>query len=308
MRFLHKSCGETIIASARKAAEHGLTCPCQDKTFLNEEFARKKVEEAGNYELISVNNKVLTIRSLDCGHIFDVDSALWTRKPGCRVCFAERHNDTVFKYRSSADDGSYNSAEAFKREVASVAGNAYVVTGEYVNATEPISILHKTCGHTKSYLPVSFLHGARCGCEKFQPRGNEFIEYVKLRSCGRYEVCGTNSAKQYLIRDTITGEVKAMTRCYIIQELERPLSLVLPLEKKGQMLDPTQMYLDIAMDYLSYNTEEDGIFDRKTLHIPGLSERKLISVISMLKEQGIIVKVGGVNSLYRFYGRNGNAA
>lgn len=308
MRFMHTSCGKTIIASARKVAEHGLTCPCQDKTFLNEEFARKKVEEAGNYELISVNNKVLTICSLDCGHIFDVDSALWTRKPGCRVCFEERHNDTIFKYRNSVDDGSYNPAEAFKREVALAAGDAYVVTGEYVNATEPISILHKTCGHTKSYLPVAFLHGARCGCEKFQPRGNEFIVYVRLRSCGRYEICGTNSAKQYLIRNTITGEVKAMTRCYIIQELERPLSLVLPLEKKGQMLDPAQMYLDIAMDYLSNNTEADGIFDRKALHIPGMSKRKLISVISTLKKQGIIGKIGGVNSLYRFYGKNGNGA
>lgn len=307
MRFLHKNCGKIIVASARNAAERGLICSCQNKTFTNEEFAREKVEISGNYELLSINNKILTIRALDCEHVFDVDSALWTRKPGCRVCFRKRHENTVFKYKNGANDTSYDPAESFKREVAAVAGDAYVVTGEYVNAVVPINILHKACGHIKSYLPVNFLHGARCGCDKFQPRGKEFLEYVRTRSCGRYEICGTNNAKQYLIRDMVTGEVKAMTRCYIIQELERNLSLVLPLEKKGQMIDPIQMYLEKATDYLADIISEDGTFDRKTLHIPGISERKLISVIRILKERGVIEKARGKNSLYRFNGSKGVA-
>lgn len=306
MRFLHKKCGEVIVSSARNASESGLICACQNRTFLNEEYAREKVEQVGNYKLLYVNNKVLTIRALDCGHVFDVNSALWARKPGCRICFRKRHENTIYKYKNSTDDESYNPSEAFKREVAAVAGDAYVVTGKYVNAVEPINILHKTCGNIKSYLPVHFLHGARCGCEKFQPRGKDFFAYVRIRSCGRYEICGRNNAKQYLIRDTITDEVKAMTRCYIIQELERNLSLVLPLEKKGQMIDPTQIYLEKATNYLSHITRGDGFFDRKTLHIPGISERKLISIIRTLKEQGIIEKAGGrQSSLYKFNGING---
>lgn len=306
VRFLHKNCGEVIVESARNVTDHGLTCSCQEKSFLNTEYAREKVEQAGNYELLSVgNDKTLTIRSLDCGHVFNVDAALWARHPGCRECFKERHDSTVFKYRNSAADTSYDSTEAFKREVAAAASDEYEVTGDYMTAVKPVSILHKKCGHTKLYLPVHFLHGARCGCEKFRPRGTEFLEYVKVRSCGRYEICGRDEAKRYLIRDTVSGNVKAMTRAYIIQELERPLSFVLPLEEKGPMIDPDRMYIEKAVDYLSCITGEDGIFDRKDLHVPGISERKLISVIRTLKEQNIIEKANG--SLYKFNGYEGLA-
>ena len=53
-----------------------------------------------------------------------------------------------------------------------------------------------------------------------------------------------DTIKRYVIHNTATGEIKAMNKAFIVQELERPTSSsVLPLPAKGEYGDPFSVRL-----------------------------------------------------------------
>lgn len=97
----------------------------------------------------------------------------------------------------------------FIAEVKAIAGDEYVVMGEYVNAKVPIRILHTVCGTENMQAPTDFKAGKRCAyCSgvgmdttQFHKRilnlvGTEYTvvgEYVSARTHIelRHETCGT---------------------------------------------------------------------------------------------------------------------
>ena len=180
----------------------------------------------------------------------------------------------------------------------------YEVVGKYINANTLIGILHKKCGRINDYIPVHFLHGSRCSCEKnLIPNGEEFKDYVRCRSCGLYEITGIDSAKRYLICNMSTGEVKAMDKAFIVQELERPTpSSVLPVSAKGEYSDPFNARLSKVMTAISTNYSDGSLFEMKDLLSTGLSGRKLIPVIRALRKDGFIEKLVGTSAKYRYAG------
>ena len=305
IRFVHKKCGQIVTASPKDVIEYGLCCSCQEKNIQNLNFTREKVEVNGKFELLSVSKtKVLTIKALDCGHIFNVGYTAWCKLQECRICNLEKSLSSQFRYKAADGNPVYDPGSAFEKEVLALVGDEYEVTGVYKNSNTPVSILHKKCGCIKEFVPVHFLHGARCKCEKsLIPNGDEFVEYVKIRSCGLYEIVGTDFSKRYLVMNTKSGEIKAMCKAYIVQELERPtLSPVLPVESKGEYGDPFARRLYRVIDVISsyYNTGQ--IFTAKDLRTTGLSERKLIPIIRKLRKEGVIEKVKGTSSDYRYTG------
>ncbi|MBQ6504671.1 MAG: TniQ family protein [Flexilinea sp.] len=305
IRFIHKKCGQMITAKPKNIIESGLRCPCQEKSVLNMNFTRERVEISGNYELLSIDEKrILTIRSLKCGHIFDVGYDAWCKLPECRICSRERMKSAQFRYLSAGDDMLYDPQNSFEREVYAVSGEDYEVVGKYRNANTPIGILHKKCGRIKEYVPVHFLHGSRCECEKaLIPNGAEFKDYVRCRSCGLYEITGMDTVKRYMIRNTSTGEIKAMDKAYIVQELERPTpSSVLPVPVKGVYGDPFSARLSKVMAAISTDYGDGQLFEIKDLQSIGLSGRKLIPVIRALRKDGFIEKLKGTSAKYRFAG------
>ena len=305
VRFIHKSCNQTITMTPKDILDLGLQCPCQKKSILNMKFSREKVEHSGKYKLLAINeNKVLTVMALECGHVFDVGYDAWYKLPGCRICGQIRMMATQFRYKSAVDDVVYSSEKAFRAEVYAVAGEDYEVIGKYRNANSPISILHRKCGRTKDYVPVHFLHGSRCGCEKnWIPNGSEFNDYVRCRSCGLYEIAGMDAVKRYLVRNTVTGEVKAMDKAYIVQEIERPTpSSVLPVPVKGEYGDPFNARLSKVLTAISADYSVGQIFDIKDLQNTGLSYRKLIPVVKTLRKEGFIEKLKGSSGKYRYTG------
>lgn len=305
VRFVHKKCGQIITMRPKDIVDFGLQCSCQKRSILNMNFTREKVEYSGKFKLLSVSeNKVLTVMALECGHIFEVGYDSWCKLPECRICSQERMQSTQFRYKSAVDDMLYSPQKAFEKEVYAVSGEDYEVIGKYRNANSPISILHRKCGRTKDYVPVHFLHGSRCGCEKnWIPNGSEFNDYVRCRSCGLYEITGMDAIKRYLVRNTVTGEVKAMDKAYIVQEIERPTpSSVLPVPVKGEYGDPFNARLSKVLTAISADYSVGQIFDIKDLQNTGLSCRKLIPVVKTLRKEGFIEKLKGSSGKYRYTG------
>ena len=179
MKFLHKSCGEITLIRPWDLIENGVSCFCTKKSAKNIHYARKRVEEAGNFKLISVaDDMTLKIHALDCGHEFEGKALNWYDNPGCRIC-------------KKID--SYAAADAdFKKKVYALVGDKYKVTGQYVTINKSVEILHLKCGKITSFVPIAFLRGSRCECDtkNWIPKGKEFRRYVKDRSCGRYEITG----------------------------------------------------------------------------------------------------------------------
>ena len=98
-----------------------------------------------------------------------------------------------------------------------------------------------------------------------------------------------DTIKRYVIHNTATGEIKAMNKAFIVQELERPTSSsVLPLPAKGEYGDPFSVRLSKVMTVILTNYSDGQYFEIKDLRSTGLSGRKLIPVIRYLRKDGFI--------------------
>ena len=112
-----------------------------------------------------------------------------------------------------------------------------------------------------------------------------------------------DAIKRYLVRNTVTGEVKAMDKAYIVQEIERPTpSSVLPVPVKGEYGDPFNARLSKVLTAISADYSVGQIFDIKDLQNTGLSCRKLIPVVKTLRKEGFIEKLKGSSGKYRYTG------
>ena len=301
IRLLHKSCGKVFSTGLKDIISGGAECPCLAKRTDNINYLREQVEDSGKYQFISKSEDgMLVIKSNDCGHIFHVDYANWSREKGCRICMANRHQETIFKFKTCSND-FYDSDTAFRQRVQDLTGAEYSVIGRYVNCQTPVDMKHEKCGQITTFIPDSFLRGVRCKCSRY-PDGKEFIHYVEVRSCGIYVARPYKS--NYLVTNTVTGDTTVMSKHHIIQELERPTkSDRLPLSEKGEyVLIPAKSNNEKVIDFLSKHVVSGSLFFKSDIKIPGLTPTQLGHVIGCLKEKGILKSAGGRPVQYIYKG------
>ncbi len=80
-----------------------------------------------------------------------IDWAHFTIGCGCYYCGKERMIQSLTK-----------TTEQFKDDVKRVAGNEFIVLGEYVKGDVPIEMFHVVCGNSFMIKPGNFLNGNRC--------------------------------------------------------------------------------------------------------------------------------------------------
>ena len=215
MRFRHKLCGKIVKMRPVDLIENGTNCSCMLNYVNNDAYK----EVPGAYTVLSVDNdendRTVTIKMHNCGHVFTVPVRSWFISTRCRVCGMEKYIPR---------------GEAFKRDVEALVGDEYEVVGEYVNRDTPVEIKHLKCGRTTAFSPYRFLRGKRCECEKDNyPKGKDFLDFVRKKSGGLYEIAGHDQKFNYFIRNVKTRKQKCMEKQFIIQELTRPTpSTVLP--------------------------------------------------------------------------------
>ena len=295
MKFLHKPCGEMSLIRPWDLIENGVSCFCQKKSAKNIHYARKRVEDAGNFKLLSVSDDmILKIRAIDCGHEFEVKALSWYTNPVCRVCM--KNNPYI-----TAD-------EEFRKKVTELVGDEYEVTGRYITRNSPVDIYHKRCKKTTSYMPDRFLHGSRCECDtkEWIPKGKEFRRYVHDRSSGLYEITGYDKYRNCIIRNTKTGEEMIMGRLFIIQELERPTkSDVLPVEAKGEFIaDPMATDVGKVKKYLEDNYKPGDLFDWGQIPAAlNMTNDQITSILSNLMRKSIVRKAKNRKRFFIFIGK-----
>ena len=259
MKFLHKTCGTITEIRPWDLIENNTSCICMRKTsggltqktssselshstvvpmeintsITNNEKLRSYIEK--NFK----QNNEFDIRSID---IAGMDR--YQRKSAANFLVGKHfikkvpNRTGIFKFINgileTEENEAVNKGFEFRQKVLDVAGNDYVVTGDYINSVTPIEMRHEKCGKTFMVKPKYFLHGVRCSCERGELNREDFLTYVRKQTDGLYEVRPVDNGKNYEIRNTETGWTKVMTKMYIIQELTRPTpSPILPYAGKG---------------------------------------------------------------------------
>lgn len=83
--------------------------------------------------------------------------------------------------------------DEFVEEIYQLVGDEYKVTGNYINSTTKVKLLHSICGNEYTVLPKNFTYrNQRCPhCCKTKPRTREsFIEELKEIGNNEYELIG----------------------------------------------------------------------------------------------------------------------
>lgn len=105
-----------------------------------------------------------------CGKEYTTTPYNFLRQKRCPEC--------TFKYKKDT--------EYFKREVASLVGTEYVVTGDYKTTSTKLLMHHTTCGSDFKATPHSFLKGTRCPiCNS--SKGEEAIRQTLTKLKIQYE-------------------------------------------------------------------------------------------------------------------------
>lgn len=141
-------------------------------SILTEKYKNKiYLKTNGEFELVSdYNDKVITIRHLECGRESELNPKYFLSKLSCPQCAKEeRYLKRLEKTKKIISE--------FKEELKKEVGEDYIVTSDYMNPDErKVSLKHK-CGYEYKIKINSFRSGRRCPiCTKTQPKPPEQYE------------------------------------------------------------------------------------------------------------------------------------
>lgn len=129
------------------------------------------IKTNGEFELVSdYNDKVITIRHLECGRDSELNPKYFLSKLSCPKCAKEeRYIKRLEKTKKIVLE--------FKEELKNEVGEEYIVTRDCMNPDErKVSLKHK-CGYEYKIKINSFRSGRRCPiCTKTQPKPPEQYE------------------------------------------------------------------------------------------------------------------------------------
>ena len=111
------------------------------------EEAKRKVESNGQFTLLTYNSTetVATIKSNECGHVFQSKYSNFIRHSICPIC------------KPATMD-----AELFKQRVYSLVRDEYTIVKGFKSQKEKVALRHNVCGRTQKYQVNHFLEGQRC--------------------------------------------------------------------------------------------------------------------------------------------------
>ncbi len=208
-------CGKTRIEMTAKYLDGAVRCDCRVNKYSEEDV--KGILKKAGYELLSYVNTTEPVKYYhpECGSVFKRSFYTVMRAlDRCPVC-------------RSATKGIPDSLH-----VEMLTGAEYTFIGKSVEQGK-IIIRHNSCGKKHIYRRKFFFDGGRCPFCKESITPTELCKIVKEVSLGRYEIAG-HSRTRYVVRDSISGQEKSLTKARILQELRRPTqSNILPLIKKG---------------------------------------------------------------------------
>ena len=150
-----KDCGHECWKSPNKLlAGHG--CDHKEcrfgklsrvKTRSSEQYLADLTAKGFHYELVSdfagVGNPI-TVKNLDCGHIYTANAANILYGSGCPVCHGMK--DTL----------------GFQQTLNEKYPGEYTVVGEYINNRTPILVRHNKCGFEWEVSPKTILRNYTC--------------------------------------------------------------------------------------------------------------------------------------------------
>jgi len=115
----------------------------------------KEIKESYPYidilgEYNGSTEKIL-IKDNRCGHQYLSTPLRIYRKSKCPCCNVD--------YRNQTEDERH---ENFLKSVYSMYGEEYTIIGKYKKSSEPIEIIHNTCGNIFKMTPNNFLRGRQC--------------------------------------------------------------------------------------------------------------------------------------------------
>lgn len=217
----HDSCGQEIEISLRAFVGYGQRCSCEYR--VSEEEMIRRTETLGPYKLLRYSKTAenMLIQSIPCNHEVEITYGNLVKYKGkCPIC----------------SSGPARAAERMRRYVKDLTDGEYEMV-RWIDH-DHVQILHHGCGEVGTYRYDGFINGVRCHCENQPIATAQFIDYVKKRSRGRYELDPDISGKEKIfVNDTKTGrKLGPFKKRYILQELMRTTpSDTLPLENPADV-------------------------------------------------------------------------
>ena len=101
-----------------------------------------------DYQIVNQYGSVIEFVHMPCGTHFCTTSKGFSYNFQCPKCVS-----------------SLTEAERFEKYIDGMTEGKYRLIGPYDGHSRNVRILHKECGVSSSYRPISFLQGARCKCE-----------------------------------------------------------------------------------------------------------------------------------------------
>lgn len=126
--------------------------------------------------------------------------------------------------------------EEFKKEVYDLVGDEYQVSGEYVNNSTKIKLLHTKCGKEFYVIPNNFLHGSKCPyCNKGgipKKTSEQFKKEVYNLVGDEYKVLGEyiNSKTKIKMLHTKCGNIYEVRPINFLSEVRCPFCCQSPTQ------------------------------------------------------------------------------
>lgn len=150
-----KECGhEEWKHPSKLLAHHGCNNPAcrygllsHSKTKSTEQFINDLAQKNLPYEVLSDYhgvNKLIKVKNLTCGHIYQAQPNNILGGHGCPVCHG------------------FKDTAKFTKQLDVKYPDQYTVLGEYVNNRTPIKVKHNQCGYEWDVVPKDLLHAFRC--------------------------------------------------------------------------------------------------------------------------------------------------
>ena len=86
----------------------------------------------------------------------------------CGTHFCTTSKGFSYNFQCPKCASSLTEAERFEKYIDGMTEGKYKLIGSYDGHSRNVRILHKECGTSSSYRPISFLLGSRCKCEKYR--------------------------------------------------------------------------------------------------------------------------------------------
>ncbi|MGM1044895.1 MAG: hypothetical protein ACQEXX_01975 [Bacillota bacterium] len=162
----HLICGHLYRVTPHNFLK-GRRCPkCANRELKSHMELKKEFYKLLNneYTLMSKIERIsqpIKVKHNMCGYIFEITPSRLYKKRPCPRCSKKLAKNT----------------EVFKKEVAEVVGNEYIVLSDYSSANEKIRLLHCQCSKSFYMTPSNFLRGQRCPrCNTFESKGENKVD------------------------------------------------------------------------------------------------------------------------------------